>query len=162
LQNFREVVTSYYFWRSLWSTTVFAVMAVLAVTLYGLGAALLLNQPVFGGAPLKVVILLPWGIPAVLSRIILRWRLHRAYRVPNRLLLATGAGGPYLPRYEQLRKRPHLPRHRPRREAGPAARGVPARGAPGLSRRPLRRRPHRRRRALDRLPLRDGPVPPGH
>ena len=29
LQNFREVVAGYYFWRSLWSTAVFAVMAVL-------------------------------------------------------------------------------------------------------------------------------------
>jgi ABC-type sugar transport system permease subunit len=59
LQNFREVVTGFYFWRSLWSTALFAVMAVFAVTLYGLGTGLLLNQPVFASALLRVVVLLP-------------------------------------------------------------------------------------------------------
>src|SRR5262249_56392718 len=39
LQNFREVVTGYYFWRSLWSTAVFAVMADAPVTPYSAGVA---------------------------------------------------------------------------------------------------------------------------
>lgn len=97
LQNFREVVTGYYFWRSLWSTAVFAVMAVLAVTLYGLGTALLLNQAVAGSAVLKVVVLLPWAIPAVISGIIWRWILDGDYGVLNGLLLATGAVTRYVP-----------------------------------------------------------------
>src|SRR3989442_9566879 len=66
LQNFREVVTGYYFWRSLWSTAVFAVMAVGAVTLYGLGVAPPLNQVVLGTALLKVVGLLPRANPPLL------------------------------------------------------------------------------------------------
>ena len=97
LQNFREVVTGYYFWRSLWSTAVFAVMAVLAVTLYGLGTALLLNQAVAGSAVLKVVVLLPWAIPAVISGIIWRWIFDGDYGVLNGLLLATGAVTRYVP-----------------------------------------------------------------
>jgi multiple sugar transport system permease protein len=97
LQNFREVVTGYYFWRSLWSTAVFAVMAVLAVTLYGLGTALLLNQAVAGSAVLKVVVLLPWAIPAVISGIIWRWIFDGDYGVLNGLLLATGAITRYVP-----------------------------------------------------------------
>src|SRR5262245_66405947 len=74
LQNFREVVGGYYFWRSLWSTAVFAVMAVAAVTLYGLGVALLLNQPgVLGSTLLKVVVLLTWAIPSVIRGISWMW-----------------------------------------------------------------------------------------
>src|SRR5215510_3247976 len=97
LQNFHEVVTGYYFWRSLWSTAVFAVMAVLAVTLYGLGTALLLNQAVAGSAVLKVVVLLPWAIPAVISGIIWRWIFDGDYGVLNGLLVVTGAVSRYVP-----------------------------------------------------------------
>jgi multiple sugar transport system permease protein len=97
LQNFREVVTGYYFWRSLWSTAVFSVMAVLAVTLYGLGTALLLNQAVLGSALLKVVVLLPWAIPAVISGIIWRWIFDGDYGVLNGLLLVTGTVSRYVP-----------------------------------------------------------------
>ena len=97
LQNFREVVTGYYFWRSLWSTAVFAAMAVVAVTLYGLGTALLLNQAVLGSALLKVVVLLPWAIPAVISGIIWRWILDGDYGVLNGLLLTLGVVKRYVP-----------------------------------------------------------------
>jgi multiple sugar transport system permease protein len=97
LQNFREVVTGYYFWRSLWSTAVFAAMAVVAVTLYGLGTALLLNEAVVGSAVLKVVVLLPWAIPAVISGIIWRWIFDGDYGVLNGLLLVTGAVDRYVP-----------------------------------------------------------------
>jgi multiple sugar transport system permease protein len=97
LQNFREVVTGFYFWRSLWSTALFAVMAVLAVTLYGLGTGLLLNQPVFASALLKVVVLLPWAIPAVISGIIWRWIFDGDYGVLNGLLLASTAIDRYVP-----------------------------------------------------------------
>ncbi len=97
LQNFREVVTGYYFWRSLWSTAVFAVMAVLAVTLYGLGVALLMNQVVVGSALLKVFVLLPWAIPAVISGIIWKWIFDGDYGVLNGLLLVTGVVKRYGP-----------------------------------------------------------------
>src|SRR3989442_1559741 len=97
LKTFREVVTGYSFWRSLWSTAVFAVMAVAAVTLYGLGVALLLNQVVLGSALLKVVVLLPWAIPAVISGIIWRWIFDGDYGVLNGLLLVTGIVDRYVP-----------------------------------------------------------------
>ncbi len=97
LQNFREVVTGYYFWRSLWSTIIFAGMAVAAVALYGLGTALLLNQALLGSALLNVVVLLPWAIPAVISGIIWRWIFDGDYGVLNGLLLVTGVVNSYIP-----------------------------------------------------------------
>jgi multiple sugar transport system permease protein len=97
LRNFREVVTGYYFWRSLWSTGIFAVMAVAAVTLYGLGVALLLNRPLWSSAVLRLVVLLPWAIPTVISGIIWRWILDGDYGVLNGLLLAAGAVERYVP-----------------------------------------------------------------
>lgn len=97
LQNFREVVTGFYFWRSLWSTAIFAAMAVLAVTLYGLGTALLLNQRVLGTRVLNVVVLLPWAIPAVISGIIWRWIFDGDYGVLNGLLLVSGSIDRYIP-----------------------------------------------------------------
>jgi len=102
LQNFREVVTGYYFWRSLWSTAVFAALAVTAVTLYGLGVALLLNQGVLGSAVLKIVVLLPWAIPAVISGIVWRWIFDGDYGVLNGLLLAVGAIDRYVPWMSQI------------------------------------------------------------
>jgi multiple sugar transport system permease protein len=97
LQNFREVVTGYYFWRSLWSTAIFAVMAVAAVALYGLGTALLLNQALLGSVLLNVVVLLPWAIPTVISGIIWRWIFDGDYGVLNGLLLVTGVVHRYVP-----------------------------------------------------------------
>jgi len=97
LQNFREVVTGYYFWRSLWSTAIFAAMAVAAVALYGLGTALLLNQALLGSALLNVVVLLPWAIPTVISGIIWRWIFDGDYGVLNGLLLVTGVVNRYVP-----------------------------------------------------------------
>ena len=102
LQNFREVVTGYYFWRSLWSTAIFAAMAVAAVALYGLGTALLLNQALLGSALLNVVVLLPWAIPAVISGIIWRWIFDGDYGVLNGLLLVTGVVNRYVPWMSQI------------------------------------------------------------
>lgn len=102
LQNFREVVTGYYFWRSLWSTAIFAGMAVAAVALYGLGTALLLNQALLGSALLNVVVLLPWAIPTVISGIIWRWIFDGDYGVLNGLLLVTGVVNRYVPWMSQI------------------------------------------------------------
>ena len=59
--------------------------------------ALLLNQVVLGSALLKVVVLLPWAIPAVISGIIWRWIFDGDYGVLNGLLLVTGIVDRYVP-----------------------------------------------------------------
>ncbi len=97
LQNFHEVIGGYYFWRSLWSTAIFGVMAVSAVTLYGLGTALLLNTRVLGAGLLKLVVLLPWAIPAVISGIIWRWIFDGDYGVLNGLLWVGAVIDRYVP-----------------------------------------------------------------
>jgi multiple sugar transport system permease protein len=70
---------------------------VAAVTLYGLGVAILMNQLVIGSAFLKVFVLLPWAIPAVISGIIWKWIFDGDYGVLNGFLLVTGVVERYVP-----------------------------------------------------------------
>src|SRR4030042_3547224 len=65
LGNFVEVITSYYFKNSIQVTAIYTITAVIGVVLYGLGVALLLNSSIRLAGPLKIVILLPWALPAV-------------------------------------------------------------------------------------------------
>jgi ABC-type sugar transport system permease subunit len=76
LENYIDVLTSYYFKNSITVTAVYAVAAVIGVILFGLGVALLLNSKVKMVGPLKVVILLPWALPAVVSGLLWKWILN--------------------------------------------------------------------------------------
>lgn len=97
LGNFLEVIKSYYFQNSLKITAVYALFAVTGVILYGLGVALLLNSKIKLAGPLKVVILLPWALPAVVSGLLWKWVLNADFGILNGLLLALGLIKSYIP-----------------------------------------------------------------
>jgi len=90
LTNYAQVLGSYYLVSSTLSTIIFAVLAVPAVLVFGLAVALLLNQSFAGSAFLRVVILLPWAMPAVISGIVWRWIFNGDYGVLNTLLSSLG------------------------------------------------------------------------
>lgn len=97
LRNFIEVITSYYFKNSLEVTAIYTLAAVAGVILYGLGVALLLNSTIRLARPLKVVILLPWALPAVVSGLLWKWVLNADFGILNGLLMALGLIDSYIP-----------------------------------------------------------------
>ena len=97
LGNYIEVITSYYFRHSMQTTAVYTLAAVAGVVLYGLGVALLLNSAIKLANPLKIVILLPWALPAVVSGLLWKWILNADFGILNGLLMAVGLIDSYIP-----------------------------------------------------------------
>ena len=97
LKNFTEVITSYYFKNSLIVTSVYTVAAVTGVVLFGLGVGLLLNSKISLAGPLKIVILLPWALPAVVSGLLWKWILNADFGILNGVLYSLGLIKNYIP-----------------------------------------------------------------
>ena len=97
LDNFIEVISSYYFKNSLQVTGIYTVAVVVGVILYGLGVALLLNSAIKLAGPLKIVILLPWALPAVVSGLLWKWLLNADFGIVNAMLLSAGVIDSYIP-----------------------------------------------------------------
>lgn len=77
-------------WQSVRNTLVFVVLSVSLETVFGLGVALLLNQPSRLQTALRAAVLVPWAIPTVVSAKMWSWMLHDPYGIVNHQLLALG------------------------------------------------------------------------
>jgi multiple sugar transport system permease protein len=97
LNNFIDVITSYYFSQSIQVTGIYAVAAVIGVILYGLGVAMLMNTKIALSTPLKIVILLPWALPAVVSGLLWKWILNADFGILNGMLYSIGLIDSYIP-----------------------------------------------------------------
>ncbi|UCD42708.1 MAG: sugar ABC transporter permease [Chloroflexota bacterium] len=97
LENFIDVITSYYFRNSIQITGIYTVAAVTGVVIYGLGVALLMNAKIRLSTPLKIVILLPWALPAVVSGLLWKWILNSDFGILNSMLYAVGFIDSYIP-----------------------------------------------------------------
>jgi len=97
LKNFQDVITSYYFRTSLLNTAVYTVAAVIGVTVFGLVVAMLLNSKIKTASALRVVILLPWAIPAVVAGLMWKWILNADFGILNGILYSLGIIEDYIP-----------------------------------------------------------------
>jgi multiple sugar transport system permease protein len=97
LKNFVEVVTSYYFRTSLINTAIYALAAVVGVTLFGLVVGMLLNSKVKTANVLKIIILLPWAIPAVVAGLMWKWILNSDFGILSGILYGLGIIKQYIP-----------------------------------------------------------------
>lgn len=97
LGNFIDVITSYYFKNSIQITAIYTIAAVIGVIIYGLGVALLMNTKVRLSTPLKIVILLPWALPAVVSGLLWKWILNADFGILNGILYSIGLIDSYIP-----------------------------------------------------------------
>ncbi|GAB4479256.1 MAG: sugar ABC transporter permease [Anaerolineales bacterium] len=97
LANYIEVITSYYFRNSLINTAIYTVAAVIGITIFGLGVALLLNSKLKTANALRIIILLPWAIPAVVGGLIWKWILNSDFGILNGILYASGIIQEYIP-----------------------------------------------------------------
>lgn len=77
-------------WGAVGNTLVFTALSVSLETLFGLGVALLLNQPSRLRTALRAAVLIPWAIPTVVSAKMWSWMLHDQFGIVNHALLALG------------------------------------------------------------------------
>lgn len=75
LQNYTTILTSPSFWHAAKFTVVFTLVGVFGSWAVGLGLALLLRPGVPAGGALKVLLLLPWVVPIVVSSTSWNWLL---------------------------------------------------------------------------------------
>lgn len=97
LQNFREVVTSYYFHNSLRITAVYTVAVLATLLIFGFLVALLLNSKARLASVLRIFILWPWAIPAAVSGLLWKWLLNADFGALNGLLYTLGLIKEYIP-----------------------------------------------------------------
>jgi ABC-type sugar transport systems, permease components len=97
LKNFSDVITSYYFKTSLINTSIYTLVVVAGVIVFGLVVATLLNTKIRSVGVLKIIILLPWAIPAVVAGLMWKWVLNSDFGILNSLLYSFGIIKSYIP-----------------------------------------------------------------
>ncbi|KRF22359.1 carbohydrate ABC transporter permease [Phycicoccus sp. Soil802] len=73
LQNYIDNLNSPTFWKAAGFTVVFTVVGVFGSWIIGLGLALLLRTRIPAGGIFKVLLLLPWVVPIVVSSTAINW-----------------------------------------------------------------------------------------
>lgn len=97
LKNFQDVISSYYFKNSLINTSIYALASVVGVIIFGVIVALLLNTKIRSVNALKIIILLPWAIPAVVAGLMWKWILNSDFGILNGILYSIGLIKSYIP-----------------------------------------------------------------
>ena len=91
LANFRtQLADQTLFWPAVWHSLVWTVGSVGGEYLLGLGAAVLLNQPLRGRGLFRMLVLIPWTVPIVIAAMTWRWILQPEYGIGNVLLVRAG------------------------------------------------------------------------
>ena len=88
--NYGKVLSLPEFWHSVSFTALFSLCAVLGSYLIGLGLALLLDKDVIGRGFFRVVLLVPWVIPSVVSIAGWRWLIGSQSGFVNTVLGVFG------------------------------------------------------------------------
>jgi len=96
LQNFREVVTSYYFFTSLKNTLAYMLVSMALVISLGMLTALWLNSRLPGSTLGLIIILVPWAIPTVVAGIIWKLIFHGSFGALNGALFSLGVIQDYI------------------------------------------------------------------
>lgn len=94
LANYLRLAGDDRFWAACGTTLYFTGVSVTAELIVGLGLALLLNRGMQGrdrgSAWGRVLILIPWAIPTVVSARMWEWLYHGEYGLVNYLLMGSG------------------------------------------------------------------------
>ncbi|GAA4573847.1 carbohydrate ABC transporter permease [Planotetraspora kaengkrachanensis] len=93
LANYADILTSGTFVSRLTWTVVWTIVCVALHVGIGLGMAMLLNRPMRLRSLYRVLLVLPWAVPAFVSAFIWRYLLNGEFGVVNAMLRAAGLGG---------------------------------------------------------------------
>ncbi len=86
LLNYARVLGSEWFWQALGRTMYFTVVSLAVETVLGLLIALLLNTRFLGVGFLRVLVILPWATPGIVTASIWKWIYNPEYGVLNAVL----------------------------------------------------------------------------
>ncbi len=90
--NYAEVFRDPAFWRAVRFTVIFTMAGVLGSWAVGFGLALLMLKPFPGRALFRVLLLLPWIVPIVVSSMSWNWLLATPYSLLPQAVEAIGLG----------------------------------------------------------------------
>ncbi len=88
--NYTRLFLDMEFWQSLKNTILFVALSISGDLLVGLAAALLLNQAIRGKAFFRVLFMLPWMIPSVVTGATWRWMYNSTSGIINSVLSSAG------------------------------------------------------------------------
>jgi multiple sugar transport system permease protein len=95
LLNYVRVLRSDWFWQALGRTLYFTGVSLVVETVLGLGIALLLNTRFFGVGLLRVLIIVPWATPGIVTASIWKWIYNPEYGALNAVLTRLHIIGQY-------------------------------------------------------------------
>ena len=90
LRNYEAIAASAEFWLSMLTGAVWTTSSVGLQLVLGLITALLLYQNLPGSAAFRVLLIVPWTFPTVVSVITWQWLLNDMYGIVNHALLGLG------------------------------------------------------------------------
>lgn len=85
-RNYVELMQDSLFWKAVWNTIVFTLLAVVAKTAFGMIMALVLNEKIVCRNLFRVLLFLPWTIPTIVSVFTWQWIYSDVGGVLNYLL----------------------------------------------------------------------------
>ncbi|WP_115789463.1 carbohydrate ABC transporter permease [Arthrobacter silvisoli] len=94
VDNFTSVLGSEAFWKAVQFTIVFTIVGVFGSWSVGLGLALLLRTRIPAGGLFKVLLLLPWVVPIVVSSTAWNWLVASPDSPTNKVFTALGLETP--------------------------------------------------------------------
>lgn len=97
LDNFIKLLTTERFYVSLRFTLVFTTITVFVEVLLGLIFAQFMNMDFKGKVLLRIVVLIPWAIPTIVSGFLWRFMVNDQYGVINQILQYSGIIESYIP-----------------------------------------------------------------
>lgn len=93
LRNFQYIISNEFFNRTLLRTLYFGMMVVVVTTLLAIGTSLLININFKGNKILKILLLLPWAVPPVVSGVMWSQMFQYEYGLVNKLVKIFGGQG---------------------------------------------------------------------
>jgi multiple sugar transport system permease protein/N,N'-diacetylchitobiose transport system permease protein len=86
LGNYIGVLSSGWFWQAFGRTMYFTVVSIILEVLIGLFSALLLNTRFVGAGFLRVLVIVPWAVPGIVTASIWKWIYNPEYGALNAVL----------------------------------------------------------------------------
>lgn len=90
LANYADLAASPEFWRSLLNTAVWTVLTLTLQIVFGVAAALMLNQAMVMRSLARSLILFPYFVSTVVAVLVWRWLFNDLYGILNHLAMWTG------------------------------------------------------------------------
>ena len=90
LSNYRELLASGEFWRSLWNNLIWTVGTLTLQIVFGISIALVLHQNLWFRSLARSLVLFPYFLSTVVAVLVWRWLFNDLYGVMNHLLMAAG------------------------------------------------------------------------